>query len=108
VIVQLLEAARVAPHVVEEVVPDGKVGKLTLRFCAVLDPTLVIVITLGNPELGVPLTPDSVIPVTLKASRLRLAERVVELSTQVTLTLVMFEKPAVPEPLVTIQVCVAG
>ena len=108
VTVQLLEGVRVDPQVVEEVVPDGNVGKLTLRFCAVSEPTLVIVIILANPELGVPLTPNSVIPVTLKATSLTLAERVVELSTHVTTTLVIFEEPVVPEPLLIVQVCEAG
>ena len=68
VIVQLLDAASVLPQVVELEVPAGQFGGVTAKLTAVLLPVLVMVITRASPEEGVPLTPYSVSPVTLKAN----------------------------------------
>lgn len=68
VIVQLLDAASVLPQVVGLVVPVGQVGGVTDKFTAGLLPVFVMVIIRASPEEGVPLTPNSVSPVTLKAN----------------------------------------
>ena len=60
VIVQELAGAKIAPHVVLVEVPEGKEGALTATLPAGELPVFVTVITLGSPELGVPLNPYSV------------------------------------------------
>lgn len=107
VMVQLLLAVSVLPQVVELVVPAGQVGADTATLIAGLLPVLVTVIERAAPDEGVPLTPYSVSPVTLRAILLTLMARVVELL-QVRLTFVTFAPPMVPLPLVTTQVCADG
>lgn len=68
----------------------------------------VTVIILARPELGVPLTPYSVRPVTLSARAEVLTERVVVSVTQFTEIFVTALEPIVPDPFVTVHVCVAG
>jgi len=71
-------------------------------------PVLVTVIIRGKPELGVPLTPYSVRPVTLRARALTLVESVVAFVEQVTVMLVMFAEPTVPLPFVITQLWSMG
>ncbi len=70
-------ASKVAPHVVVCDVPEGHVGELTIKFVAVNVPEFVKVNTLGTPEDGVPETPYSVIPLTLRAKFSELKDNVV-------------------------------
>lgn len=68
----------------------------------------VTVISLSRPELGVPLTPYSVSPVTLRARVLTLLVRVVVLVAHTTLIFDTFAFPTVPDPFVTVQVWFVG
>lgn len=108
VIVQLLPAASVEPQLVKDVVPLGQVGGEKKRFTAGAVPVLVTVMTLGTPELGVPLTPYSVSPVTLSAKLLTLDESVVVFVVHARPMFVTFALPTAPEPLLTEHVWPAG
>lgn len=64
--------------------------------------------SLAKPELGVPLMPYSVSPVTLRTRVLTLLVRVVALVAHTTLIFDTFAFPTVPEPLVTKHVWFVG
>lgn len=108
VIEQLLPADNIGPQVVEYVVPLGKLGEVTSRFSAGWLPVLVTVMILATPELGVPLIPYSVSPVTLRANVLTLLVRVVVLVVHTTPMFEIFAVATVPVLLLTVHVWFAG
>lgn len=105
---QLAPAAKTAPQVVLKVVPMGKASGSKTRFSAWALPVFVTVITLGNPDVGVPLIPYSVNPETLSARSDTLNERVVGSATQFTATFVTLPAATVPDPSVIEHTCPAG
>lgn len=109
VIVQMAPGSKGALQLaVLEMVSVGHDGIETLKLMAGMLPVLVMVSIRCVPELGVPTTPYSVSPVTLKAKSLTLVDKVVLLVTQFTCTSVTLEAPTVPLPFVTVHTWFTG